>query len=59
MNKDIDGFYNKFTKIVLGGKENFAVTQDYLYNIKKDYYQKGYEDGFNAAYEKLFWNEAK
>lgn len=57
MNNIHDDFVHT-TKPVLSGEEHVAITKqqfDYFINA----YQKGYEDGFNAAYEKLFWNETK
>lgn len=46
------------TKLILGGKKHIAITEE-QFEFLLNAYQKGYEDGFNAAYEKLFWNETK
>ena len=52
-------FDTKQAKIIMGGKEHVAITKKEAEEFYKSAYQTGFDAGYQAAFEKFYWDDGK
>lgn len=51
--------YDYTTKLTMGGKEYTAIPTEDLKDLYQRAYNAGFEQGYQYAYEKTFWDDGK